>query len=223
MGMADLNWGETGLLPVVVQDAASGEVLMLAYADREALERTRRDGRAWFYSRSRRAYWLKGETSGNFLDVGEVRYDCDADALLYRVKPAGPACHTGERSCFYREIRDGGAGEPGAAGDPGTAGDPGAAVTAPDILRELYALVLDRMRNRPEGSYVARLLAEGRDCILQKVGEEAVEVVLAGKNADDGRLVSELADLLFHLTVLLGERGVAWDGVWRELASRRRR
>lgn len=213
---AELNWGETGLLPVVVQDAVSGEVLMLAYVDREALERTSRDGRAWFYSRSRQAYWLKGETSGNFLDVREIRYDCDADALLYRVNPSGPACHTGERSCFYRGFWDGG------AGDPGGPGDLGATAPVPDILRELYALVLDRMRNRPEGSYVVRLLAEGRDRILQKVGEEAVEVVLAGKNDDDGRLVGELADLLFHLTVLLGERGVAWEEVWRELAGRRR-
>lgn len=215
-----LRFGVDGLLPVVAQDARTGEVLMLAYADREAVRRTVAEGRAWFYSRSRRALWRKGETSGNALAVREVRYDCDADALLYRVDPAGPACHTGERTCFYRTgwAASGAAARevPGAVGTPG-AGEPGGAV-----LEELYRLVLSRKVEAPEGSYVAKLLGRGRDRILQKVGEEAVEVVLAGKNDDDERLVSELADLLFHLTVLLGERGIPWEAAFAELRRRRR-
>lgn len=203
-----LRFGADGLLPVVAQDARTGEVLMLAYADREAVRRTVAEGRAWFYSRSRRALWRKGDTSGNALAVREIRYDCDADALLYRVEPAGPACHTGERTCFYRA----GWTAPGEAG----------AAPSGAILAELYDLVLSRKAQAPEDSYVAKLLGRGRDRILQKVGEEAVEVVLAGKNDDDERLVSELADLLFHLTVLLGERGIPWEAVFAELRRRRR-
>lgn len=204
-----LKFGEDGLLPVVAQDARSGEVLMLAYADREAVSRTVSEGRAWFFSRSRGALWRKGDTSGNALAVLEVRYDCDADALLYRVVPAGPACHTGETSCFFRT----GWAAAGAALD-------GPADAA--ILGELYRLVLSRRADPPPGSYMAKLLAGGRDRILQKVGEEAVEVVLAGKNDEDARLVSEVADLLFHLTVLLGEREIPWEAAFAELRRRRR-
>lgn len=210
--LGGLRFDEAGLLPVVAQDAATGEVLMVAYANREAVDRTLAEGRAWFFSRSRGSLWLKGETSGNVLDVDEVRYDCDADTLLYRVRPRGPACHTGERTCFYRS----GWRAEGAPAAGGTAAA-GAAV-----LTELYQLILARKADPPQGSYVARLLGEGRDRILQKVGEEAVEVVLAGKNEDCGRLVSELADLLFHLSVLLGERELPWEEVFAELRRRRR-
>lgn len=222
-----LRYGADGLLPVVAQDARSGEVLMLAWADREAVARTVAEGRAWFYSRSRRALWRKGETSGNTLAVREVRYDCDADALLYWVEPAGPACHTGEASCFHRTgwaapgaPRPGGeaAGRGGEAAGGREEGDPAGGA----ILEELYRLVLSRKANPPEESYVAKLLSRGRDRILQKVGEEAVEVVLAGKNDDEERLVGELADLLFHLTVLLGEREIPWEAVFAELRRRRR-
>ncbi len=181
---------------------------MQAWADREAVERTCREARAWFYSRSRRSLWLKGETSGNVLDVEEIRYDCDGDTLLYVVRPKGPACHTGERSCFHRT---GWRREGDAAGEAGQ-----------HILHELYALVLQRKASPPPGSYVARLLADGRDRILQKVGEEAVEVVIAGKSEDRRRLVGELADLLFHATVLLGERELPWGEVFAELERRRR-
>lgn len=225
-----LRFGADGLVPVVVQDARDGRVLMLAYANEEAVARTLAEGRAWFYSRSRRSLWRKGETSGNTLSVREVRYDCDADALLYRVVPAGPTCHTGEETCFHRigwrapgvaldadagaaDARRPAGAPPDALGDAGRGGA---------VLDELYRLVLSRKAEPTAGSYTARLLGEGRDRILQKVGEEAVEVVLAGKNDDDARLVGELADLLFHLTVLLGERGLPWDAVFAELRRRRR-
>lgn len=210
---AGLKFGQDGLLPVVVQDAATGDVLMLAYANREAVERTLAEGRAWFYSRSRQALWMKGETSGNLLYVTDVRYDCDADALLYRVNPAGPACHTGERTCFHRTLWT--AGQPERADGAGES-DPGR------VIRELEGVIADRRAAPREGSYVCRLLAEGRDRIIQKVGEEAVEVVIAAKNDDDQRLRSELADLFFHVTVLLAERDMCWDEVFSELSARRR-
>lgn len=241
--LEQLKWDERGLVAVVVQDAGSGEVLMQAWADREAVRRTCAEGRAWFYSRSRRSLWLKGGTSGNILDVAEVACDCDGDALLYRVRPRGPACHTGERTCFHRTTwrradatpaealaararpaeppRAGAvsAGEPTAV----AAGETGAEETrAGGILDALYALVLERKAAPPPGSYVTRLLESGRGRILQKVGEEAVEVVIAGMGEDRERLVSELADLLFHVTVLLGDRGVPWSEVFAELRRRRK-
>lgn len=207
--LADLKWGEGGLLPTVVQDARTGRVLMLAWADEEAVRRSLRDGRAWFFSRSRQDYWLKGETSGNHLDLMEVRYDCDADTLLYLAHPQGPACHTGAESCFFRTGWARAGAVPSAAAED-------------DVLAGLYRLVLERKAAPPAGSYVARLLAEGQDRILQKVGEEAVEVVLAGKNDDRARLAEELADLMFHISVLLGERELPWEAVWEVLRQRRR-
>jgi phosphoribosyl-AMP cyclohydrolase / phosphoribosyl-ATP pyrophosphohydrolase len=175
------------LSPVVVQDADTGAVLMLAYADEEALRRTRESGEAWFWSRSRRELWRKGATSGNTLAVVEVRDDCDGDALLYRVRPAGPVCHTGAESCF-----------------------------APWLWR----VIRERQQTRPEGSYVVGLLDAGAPAAAQKVGEEGVEVALAGAGESDERLIEELADLWFHSYVLLAARGLGPDKVERELARR---
>jgi phosphoribosyl-ATP pyrophosphohydrolase/phosphoribosyl-AMP cyclohydrolase len=163
------------LTPVIVQDAASGHVLMLAYADEEAVRRTRETGEAWFWSRSRQELWHKGATSGHTLAVEEIRDDCDGDALLYRVRPSGPACHTGAESCF-----------------------------APWLWR----VVAERAATRPEGSYVAGLLAQGPAAAARKVGEEGVEAALAGAAESDERLVEELADLWFHAYVLLAARGL---------------
>ncbi|MBX6379030.1 MAG: bifunctional phosphoribosyl-AMP cyclohydrolase/phosphoribosyl-ATP diphosphatase HisIE, partial [Clostridia bacterium] len=207
---------EQGLLPVVVQAAATGEVLMVAYADREAVRRTCRDGLAWFFSRSRQAHWLKGETSGNTLAVREVRYDCDADALLYVVDAAGPACHTGSRSCFFQTAwrRDD-------APDDAPVGTATAGAVLAQALSELTAVVAERRRTAPPGSYVAKLLAAGLPRVLQKVGEEAVEVVVAGMVGDREHLVDELADLWFHLVVLLEAAGVAPDDIAGELLRRR--
>jgi phosphoribosyl-ATP pyrophosphohydrolase/phosphoribosyl-AMP cyclohydrolase len=176
------------LKAAIVQDAGDGRVLMLAWMDEEAERLTRETGEAWFWSRSRERLWKKGETSGNTLRVVEIRDDCDEDALLLRVEPAGPACHTGSRSCF-----------------------------AP----ELWRTVVERVRERPEGSYVASLADAGLARAAQKLGEEAVEAAIAAV-AEDGRLVEEAADVLFHLYVLLAVAGVDVDEVERELVSRRR-
>ena len=194
-----LAFDERGLVTVVVQDAFTGAVLMLAWADREAVERTLAAGEAWFWSRSRRALWSKGESSGNTLAVVGVAIDCDGDALLYRVHPSGPACHTGATSCFDGE------------GDGLELG-------------ALERIVAARSGADPATSYTARLLASGVERVAQKVGEEATEVVVASLRAEDdagrARLVEEAADLLFHLAVLLRSRGVGVVDVARELAAR---
>jgi phosphoribosyl-AMP cyclohydrolase / phosphoribosyl-ATP pyrophosphohydrolase len=202
-----ITFDDRGLVPVVAQDAATGEVLMLAWADREALERTRDTGRAHYWSRSRRALWAKGETSGNVQEVVEVRVDCDADAVLYRVRQRGPACHTGERSCFHRApAAEGGALEP--APDPRP------------VLARVEEILARRNAERPEGSYTTYLFTQGVDKTLKKVGEEAAETIIAAKNGDDDALVSESADLLFHLLVLWRQRGLPAAAVWAELDRR---
>jgi len=194
-----LRFDGEGLLPVVVQDAATGAVLMLAFADRQAVEKTLETGEAHFWSRSRRALWRKGETSGNVLRVVEVLPDCDADALLVRAHPAGPACHRGTPTCF----------EPNPAGLE---------------LGWLYRVLEQRRSAPPAESYTARLLAAGPERIAQKVGEEAVEVVVAALAGEDeearSRLTAEAADLLYHLLVLLLARGIDPGGLARELAAR---
>jgi phosphoribosyl-ATP pyrophosphohydrolase/phosphoribosyl-AMP cyclohydrolase len=195
----ELQFDATGLIPVVVQDRASGDVLMVAYANADALARTAETGFAHFWSRSRASLWKKGETSGNTMRVIEIRRDCDGDALLMLAQPAGPACHTGARTCFGDDT-------PSAAG----------------ILVELAALIADRARSMPEGSYTARLLAKGLDHALKKVGEEATEVLLAAKGETDERLAEEAADLLFHLLIVLQQRGVAPEQVFDVLRRRRR-
>jgi len=206
MSIDDLAWGPDGLLPVVIQDAGSGTVLTLAYANREALARTIAERSTFLYSRSRAALWKKGETSGNTQEVVGVYYDCDADALLYRVIPSGPACHTGATSCFERGSLAGTPQQP--------AGDFAHAVSH---LRETIAA---RRGASPETSYTARLLSEGVDRIGKKIGEEATEVVIAAKNGAPAEIAWEVADLFYHTLVLLEERGVALDEVGRELLRR---
>jgi phosphoribosyl-AMP cyclohydrolase / phosphoribosyl-ATP pyrophosphohydrolase len=190
---------ERGLVPVVVQDRGSGDVLMVAWANRESLERSAATGEAHFWSRSRNALWRKGETSGNRLRIVEVRADCDRDTLLMVVEPSGPACHTGARTCFGELPASLGGG-----------------------LFELARTVAERDRERPEGSYVAKLLGQGLDATLKKVGEEATEVVLAAKGESDERLAEEAADLLFHLVVALHQRGLDPSPVLEALERRRR-
>jgi len=189
-----VHFGDDGLVPVVAQSGLSGEVLMVAYADRKALERTRDTGRAHYHSRSRGGLWKKGETSGHGQDIQEVRVDCDGDAVLYVVRQHGPACHTGAATCF---------GEP-------TGG----------ALTRLARTVADRARTRPSGSYTARLLDDGVAKIAQKVGEEAVETVVAATTEDAARLTSEAADLLYHLVVLLEAKRLPLDSVFEELDRR---
>ncbi|CAA9452545.1 MAG: Phosphoribosyl-AMP cyclohydrolase / Phosphoribosyl-ATP pyrophosphatase [uncultured Rubrobacteraceae bacterium] len=199
-----IRYDASGLVPVVAQDAETGEVLMLAYASREAVEKTLSTGEAHYYSRSREEIWRKGATSGNTQKVADVRLDCDGDALLYRVEPAGPACHTGERSCFFTPL---------AGSDKET---PNLART----LTRLARIISGRHREMPEGSYTAKLLERGTGYTAQKVGEEAVEVVVAALEGE--RLAEETADLLYHLLVLLEERGVGAEEVARVLDERHR-
>lgn len=194
----DLLLDASGLVPVVVQDRASGDVLMVAWANAEALRKTAESGYAHFWSRSRKALWRKGETTGNSLRVVEARADCDRDTLLLIVEPEGPACHTGTRTCF---------GETSA--------------TAAGMLEELARVVAERAAASPEESYTARLLAKGPDQVLKKIGEEATEVVLAGRAQSDERLVEETADLVYHLLVALRQRGVPLVRVMDELRRRR--
>ena len=200
----EIRYDEKGLVPVVAQDARTDEVLMLAYASREAVEKTLSSGEAHYYSRSREEIWRKGETSGNNQEVVEVRLDCDGDALLYRVKPAGPACHTGERSCFFTSLADSG----GEISDLGR------------TLTRLAGTIAGRRREMPEGSYTAKLLDRGTGYTAQKVGEEAVEVVVAALEGE--KLAEESADLLYHLLVLLEGRGVGVEEVARVLDERHR-
>jgi len=218
-----VRFDERGLVPVVAQDAGSGEVLMLAYADREALESTLATGYAHYRSRSRGALWRKGETSGNVQRVLSVVADCDGDAVLYRVDQTGPACHTGERTCFHAPVGvpAGGAASEAPDATPGgrTPAPRGAVETA---LRTLEDVVADRLRTLPEGSYVARLHARGLGYVAQKVVEEAGETVVAALQGQREELRGEAADLLFHLGVLLAEAGVTWDEVGETLLSRHR-
>jgi phosphoribosyl-AMP cyclohydrolase / phosphoribosyl-ATP pyrophosphohydrolase len=194
-----IHFDEKGLVPCVVQDARTGEVLTLAYMNREALERTHASGETWFWSRSREELWHKGETSGNVQRVRELRWDCDADAILALVEPAGPACHTGARTCFHN-----GELEP----------VPGEALAA------LERTIEQRREERPEGSYTAELLADpGR--LGEKVREEAGEVARAAAEEGDERVAAEAADVLYHLGVLLASRGLGFADAFTELNGRR--
>jgi phosphoribosyl-AMP cyclohydrolase / phosphoribosyl-ATP pyrophosphohydrolase len=205
-GLEEIQFDQRGLVPVIAQDATTNAVLTLAYANREAVEKTLMSGEAHYYSRSRAELWRKGATSGNTQRVVEVSLDCDGDALLYRVEPRGPACHTGEETCFFTTVE----GE-GIEGDGGEY-DLGA------MLNKLAATISQRHREMPEGSYTARLLGERTERVAQKVGEEAVEVVVAALAGE--QLAEEAADLVYHLLVLLEERGVGADQVARVLHDR---
>ncbi len=202
----DLKWDGDGLVPAVVQDASNGEVLTLAYVSRESLARMRELGETVFYSRSRRTLWHKGETSGSTQRVVGMLADCDRDAILVRVIPRGPACHTGADSCFYEPI---GGFEPAPPDSIGS------------ILVDLEQLIARRAEERPEGSYTARLFEQGRKRIMQKVGEEGVETALAGLGGSREEFICEASDLLFHILVALREVGVSTQDLARELRKRR--
>jgi phosphoribosyl-ATP pyrophosphohydrolase/phosphoribosyl-AMP cyclohydrolase len=211
LGATEIRFDDKGLVPAILQDSATGQVLMVAWMNDEALRLTRETGEAHFWSRSRQELWHKGATSGNTMAVVEIRVDCDGDTLLLKVEPAGPACHTGEDTCFYRRM-----GLHGAAAPKRSDSDSG------DILHELFAVILDRKADPRPGSYTAHLLEAGEDEILKKTGEEAMEVILAAKGQGDERLVAEVGDLLYHLLVLLASRGLTLAEVEEELIRRRR-
>ena len=209
-----IRYDERGLVPCVVQDWRTGEVLMLAYLNAEALERTQATGEMHFFSRSRGELWRKGETSGNVQRVRGLRYDCDCDAVLAIVEPAGPACHTGERTCFYREV--GGAAEPVVDGP--AAGEP--APAAFEALGALERVIESRDLERPEGSYTVELLSDPARAGA-KVREEADEVVAAAARESDERVAEEAADVLYHLAALVRTRGLDLSGAMEVLNGRR--
>jgi len=190
------QFNSDGLIPAVVQDVSTREVLMVAYMNQEALSLTLEKGETHFYSRSRKALWHKGATSGNFQKVRGMELDCDNDTVLVQVEPLGPACHTGAYSCFGVE--------------PGFGG----------TIQQLYKLIERRKATRPEGSYTTRLFDQGIDKIVKKLGEEAVETVIAAKNDSSERIVEETSDLLYHLLVTLVEKGVTLEEIQAELAKR---
>jgi phosphoribosyl-ATP pyrophosphohydrolase/phosphoribosyl-AMP cyclohydrolase len=206
LGLDDLRFSMGDLLPVVVQHHVSGQVLMVGFANHEAVTRTLETRHAWFFSRSRQALWEKGETSGHYLDLKGVRVDCDADALIYVCEPHGPTCHTGEPSCFFQTLD----AQP-------------TAETSGEAAAQLFNTILERQRGGDaEASYVARLLSQGVDRVAKKVGEEATEVVIAAKNADREEVAREVADLWFHTFVLLAQQGMTPEDVWAVLEARRR-
>ncbi|GAV23929.1 bifunctional phosphoribosyl-AMP cyclohydrolase/phosphoribosyl-ATP diphosphatase HisIE [Carboxydothermus pertinax] len=200
----ELKFDEKGLIPAVVQDINTKEVLMVAYMNEESLKKSLETGETWFYSRSRNALWHKGETSGNTQEIVEIRYDCDADCLLIKVKQKGVACHTGSYSCFFRTLWE--------------AKEEKEDLNA--VLAKLWQIILDRKEKLPEGSYTAKLFKKGVDKVAQKVGEEAVETVIAAKNEDKGELIYEASDLVYHLLVLLAARDIALGDIAEELKKR---
>lgn len=188
-----------GLVPAIVQDGQSGKVLMLGYMNREALKRTIETRRVTFFSRSRNALWTKGETSGNYLDLVGILPDCDRDSIIVKARPMGPVCHTGQETCFGEAIGNRG------------------------ILAELESTIQSRRSDPGSESYTASLFAAGINKIAQKVGEEAVELVIEAKDDDRDRFLNEASDLLFHMLVLFAAKGVTFDDVLAVLASRRKR
>lgn len=205
----EIHFNEQGLVPAVVQDIETKEVLMVAYMNQDSFKMTLETGKAVFWSRSRNEIWVKGQTSGNYMNVEEIRFDCDKDCLLVLVTPDGGACHTGHRSCFFRKLENGELVED----------------EHPKYLKNAIETeeqtVKSRRQNPVEGSYTNYLFAKGEDKILKKVGEEAAEVVIAGKNRDQSEIRYEVADLMYHLTVMLVDNNMSWNDIFREMDKRR--
>lgn len=198
----DFDKGD-GLIPAIIQDADSFQVLMLGYMNRSALEITLEKKRVTFFSRSKQRLWTKGETSGNYLDLVELQQDCDNDTLLVLAHPQGPTCHTGNESCFFKKDFK--------------------PTSSPDFLSQLESLIVSRKKERPEGSYTTHLFNEGLDLITQKVGEEAIETVIDAKNNNPDEFKGEVADLLYHLLVLLAEKDISLEEVIKKLKSRHKK
>ncbi len=197
--MTDLKFDANGLIPAIVQDHYTGKVLMLAYMNAESLEITINEGKTCFWSRSRQELWRKGETSGNFQRVVSIRTDCDKDTLLIDVIKEGPACHTGSETCFFNTVADG---------------------EDAFSYEGLYEMLVGRKINKKEGSYTTYLFEKGLDKILKKVGEECTEVIIGAKGGDKAETVYEIADLIYHVTVMMIEMGISIDEVTAELAKR---
>ncbi len=199
-----LQFEEQGLLPAIIQDFHTKKVLMLAYMNRESFEKTLETKKTWFYSRSRKKLWNKGETSGNFQLVKRISYDCDGDALLIEVIQLGHACHTGAESCFFNEIFQ----------------ESEEQIDDPSILHKVYERIQDRQGAPVEGSYTNYLFEKGIDKILKKIGEESSEVIIGAKNDNPDEIIYEVSDLLYHLLVLLVEKKIPLSNIWKELEKR---
>lgn len=211
-----LKFDPHGLIPAIVQDHENGDVLMMAFMNRLAVQKTIETGLCHYWSRSRNKLWLKGETSGHTQAVRAVYYDCDADCLLVKVDQKTAACHTGHRSCFYSKVEAEGVRDTGEV-----VFEESEVYSGSDILDKVYTVILDRRANPKEGSYVAKLMGKGPDGALKKVGEEATELVIAAKNGDREETVKEAADLWFHTLVALAGAGVSPAEVYAELKRRR--
>ncbi|QAA23027.1 bifunctional phosphoribosyl-AMP cyclohydrolase/phosphoribosyl-ATP diphosphatase HisIE [Sporolactobacillus terrae] len=209
MNAETLKYNEQGLIPAIVQDVQSKEILMMAYMNKESINKSLESGETWFYSRSRQELWHKGATSGNTQKIVDWAVDCDSDTLLIKVKPAGPACHTGKYSCFVPEKTDKKEAE--------TVGS-----ARYEILAELEHVIAKREAERPEGTYTTYLFNEGIDKILKKIGEETSEVIIAAKNHSIAELEWEVSDVVYHTLVMLREQGVGFDRVLRVLEQRHR-
>lgn len=221
--LPDIKYNANGLVPAIAQAEGSGEVLMLAYMNPEALEKTVTTGRVHYWSRSREKLWQKGETSGNVQELVSIKYDCDLDTLLLTVRQTGPACHTGEKTCFFRTIGNKeGDGED--KGDAKKTGTPEVAATCtsegPSIITDLYGVVLERKHEDPEKSYVAGLYSKGIQKIAAKIHEESAELIAAAKKEDKKEITHELCDLWFHTLVLLGKEDIPIEDVFTELRRR---
>lgn len=201
-----LKFDEKGLIPAIVQDIVSGKVLTLAYMNEESLKKSLETGETWFYSRSRQSLWHKGETSGNTQRIVDIIADCDGDALLIKVEQKGVACHTGNYSCFFQSLKEGDISEKNKSA----------------ILSEVYQVIMERKKTMPENSYVAKKLREGLDRILKKIGEEAGELIIAAKNANPEELGWEMADLIFHMWLVLAYFDLSPDIIYDKLMERRR-
>jgi phosphoribosyl-AMP cyclohydrolase / phosphoribosyl-ATP pyrophosphohydrolase len=210
MNMEELKFDASGLIPAVVQDASTREVLTVAYMSKESLEKSLETRETWFYSRSRQELWHKGATSGNTQKIVEIKFDCDGDALVVLVEPAGPACHTGAVSCFLESLLI----------DEASAD--AASLSDFSVVLELEKTIRERERDMPEGAYTTYLFDKGVDKILKKVGEEASEVIIAAKNRDPEELKWEAADLLYHLMVLLQEQKLPLKNVLEVLNKRKK-
>ena len=204
-----IKLNEQGLVPAIAQDINTGQVLMMGYMNPGSIKRTVEGSQVWFYSRSREDLWHKGEVSGNYLNLREAWLDCDGDTILLKVEPDGPACHTGDTSCFFTLME-------------GLPDEYETTESGPGILDELFGVIRDRQREQPEDSYTAKLLQEGTGRIAQKVIEEAGETAIAAVQGDNESLPKEVADLLYHSMVLLADAGVSPKAVWEELRNRRR-
>ncbi|MEQ9618053.1 MAG: bifunctional phosphoribosyl-AMP cyclohydrolase/phosphoribosyl-ATP diphosphatase HisIE [Deltaproteobacteria bacterium] len=209
MDLDEIKYDDKGLVPVIVQDIKNGQVLMLAYANRESLEKTLDTGKTHFWSRSRQELWMKGEESGNVQDVKDIFFDCDLDTVLVLVEQTGVACHTGQRTCFYTSQQGADTSAPSFSGE-----------STGKTLEEVYNVIEDRRKNAREDSYVSGLFEKGLDKILKKVGEEAAEAIIGAKNGDRGEIIYETADLWFHSLIALSYFGITPGDIYNELGKR---